>query len=181
MTRAMALAVLLAAGLLLLGGLTAGLQVRGLRRLTARKLVPSDERAYLRGRYRRRLVNGLLLAALGALLGGAYLSGMEARVDALAAPRPAGEDGEKPPMTDDQKALFRVWSLYWAGTVTVLACVVGLAGMDVVANRRYLHGQLKQLRDEHQTKLRRDLAVHRAQKEKHRGGITGQPLDGAGE
>ncbi len=181
MTRAMAVAVLLAAGLLLLGGLTAGWQVRGLRRLRDRKHVPSDERSYLRGRFRRRFVTGLLLSAVGGLLGGAYLSGMEARVDALATPRPAEPDGTKPPMTPEQQALFNSWRLYWAGTVLLLGGIVGLAVVDAVANRRYLHGQLKQLREDHQTKLRRDLAVHRAQKEKHRGGITGRPLDGAGE
>jgi hypothetical protein len=172
-------ALALAAVCLVLGGATAGWQVRGLRSLTRRKLVPSDERAYLRGRYRRRLLNGVLLAVLGGLVAGAFLSGLEERADALAEPRPADANGDKPPMTPEQKALFRLWSLYWGGTVLLLMAVVGLAGLDLVANRRYWHGQMRRLREEHQTKLRRDLAVHRAQKEKTRGGISGQKLDGA--
>ncbi len=179
MNRPMAVALALAAGLLLLGGLTGGWQVRGLRRLRGRKHVPSDERAYLRGRYRRRLVNGLLLGAVGGLIAGAYLSGMEARVDALGQPRPANDDGSKPPMSPEQKALFDSWRLYWAGVMLVVAGIVVVAVIDAFANRRYWAGQLRHLREDHQAKLRRDLAVHRAQKEKHRGGITGQRVDGA--
>ena len=181
MTQPTLVAVLFAGLLVGVGGLTAGLQVRGLRRLHGRRHVPSDERGYLRGRYRRRLVNGLLLGVIGGLIAGAFLSGMEARVDALAKPRPPAADGTKPPMTAEEQSLFELWQLYWAGVVLVLGGVVGLAVVDVFASRRYWYGQLRQLREEHQAKLRRDLAVHRAQREQTRGGITGKRVDGAGE
>ena len=179
MNRQTAIALVVAAVPLLLGGLSGWWQVRGLRRLRERKHVPSDERAYLRGRYRRRLVNGLLLMAAGGLLAGAYLSGMIDDIDALGQPRPVAEDGTKPPMTPEQEALFNRARMYVAGLILVVAAFLTVAVMDAFANRRYLHGQLKQLREEHQAKLRRDLAVHRAQREKHRGGITGRRLDGA--
>jgi hypothetical protein len=64
--------------------------------------------------------------------------------------------------------------------MVLLVALIGLACLDAVATRRFWYGQLKQLREEHQAKLRRDLAVHRAQKEKTRGGITGERVDGAG-
>jgi hypothetical protein len=175
-----AVALALASGLLLLGGLTGAAQVRGLRRLRDRKHLPSDERAYLRGRYRRRLLTAVLLGLVGGLIAGAYLSGLEARTDALTG-QPVPEGETRPPLTDAQRDQVRTWGLYWAGVIVLLITLIGLAVLDAVATRRFWYGQLRRLREEHQTQLRRDLAVHRAQREKHRGGITGRRVDGADE
>lgn len=173
-----AVALALAAGLLLLGGLTGTAQVRGLRRLRDRRHLPSDERAYLRGRYRRRLLTAVLLGLVGGLIAGAYLSGLEARTDALTG-QPVPDGQARPPLTDAQKDQVRTWGLYWAGVIVLVLTLIGLAVLDAVATRRFWYGQLRRLREEHQTQLRRDLAVHRAQREKHRGGITGRRVDGA--
>jgi hypothetical protein len=158
------LALALAGGLLALGLVTGAWQVRGLRRLAARPLVPSDERAYLRGKYRRRLLTAVILGVVGALIAGAYLSGMERQADALAAPRAAAADGAKPEITDDERRFVRLWGLYWIGVLVLVFSLVGLALVDVVATRRYWHGQLRHLREEHQAKLRRDLAVYKQAK-----------------
>lgn len=176
----MALALVLAAGLLLLGGFTGAAQIRGLRRLRELRHLPSDERTYLTGRYRRRLLTAILLGSVGVLIAGAYLSGLEARTDALT-DQPLPEGQSRPPLTDAQKDQVRTWGLYWGGVIVLLITLIGLAIQDAVATRRYWYGQLRRLREEHQTQLRRDLAVHRAQKEKHRGGITGRRVDEADE
>ena len=182
MNDAMTLALLLAIGLILLGLLTGGVQVRGLRRLAERKHVPSDEYAFLRSRYRRRLLTGIVLVAIGGLIGGAYLSGLERQADALGEPRDVAENEPKPPMTEEQKQLVRVWTAYWAGVLVLVFVLMGLAVMDSLASRRYWLEQYRQLREDHQTKLRRDLAVHKQQWEQARAGRLGNRLaDGDAE
>ena len=114
MNNTSAVALALAAGLVLLGVLTAAWQVRGLRALAERKHVPSDEYDYFRGRYRRRLVTAALLLSIGAMIGGAYLSGMAQAADQLGQPRADGDDQPEPEMTDDQKEFVRFWGAYWS-------------------------------------------------------------------
>ena len=170
-----------AAGLVLLGSATGYVQVRGLRALAARKHVPSDEQAYFRSRYRRRLLTGAVLVALGGLIGGTYLSGMERRADQLGKPRQQ-TDADKPKMTDAEKQFLRFWTGYWAVVLVLVFVLVGLALVDALATRRYWLTLYRQIKDDHQAKLRRDLAVYRQHKEQTRGGrISGNRLGGAEE
>ena len=167
---------LLAAGLVLLGAATGWFQVRGLRRLRARTHVPSDEYGYLRSRYRRRLLTGVLLAVVGGMIGGAYLAGMEAKVDELGEKQPAAApDAPKPKLTPDQKALLRFWGGYWIAVVLLVFGVLGLALSDALATRRYALGQYRVIREDHDAKLRRDLAVYKQQKQS---GVRGGRLGG---
>jgi hypothetical protein len=178
----MATALALAVGLILLGVTTGVFQVRGQRRLAARRHVPSDEFAYLRGRYRRRLLTAALLVAIGGMIGGAYLSGLERRADNLGEPKPG--EADQPPaqrkMTDDEKQLFRFWSGYWIIVVVLVFALTVLATLDAWSTRRYWLSQYRALREDHEAKLRRDLAVYRQQKEQTRGGrISGKRLGDA--
>ncbi|OWK37868.1 hypothetical protein [Fimbriiglobus ruber] len=177
-----ATATALAVGLILLGCLTGGLQVLGLRRLAARAHVPSDERAYLRGRYRRRLLTAAVLIVTGAMIGGAYLSGMEERAlqlgehhDPAVAP---DEAADKPGMTDAQKQFVRIWSVYWIVVVVLVFVLISLALVDATASRRYWLAQYRAIREDHQTKLRRDLAVYKQHMDQTRGGRFGNRLGG---
>ena len=178
MNDAAAVALVLAVGLVALGAATGYVQVRGLRALAARKHVPSDEHTYFRNRYRRRLLTAAVLVALGGLIGGAYLSGMERRADQLGAPRQADADpAEKPQMTDAEKRFVRVWGVYWILVLVLVFVLVGLAVIDALATRRYWLTLYRQIKDDHQAKLRRDLAVYRQHKEQTRGGrISGNRL-----
>lgn len=154
-------ALLLSAGLMLFGVITAWFQIRGRRRLKARPLVPSDEAAYFGQRYRRRLVNGALITTIGALIGGSYLTGLERRADDLKPDAVADASGEKPKMTDDQKMFVRLWAFYWVVVMVLVFAVLLLAFRDAWATRRYALGQFAHIREEHEQKLRRDLAVYR--------------------
>jgi hypothetical protein len=154
-----ATALALAGFLVLLGVGTLGWQVRGLRQLNSRPYVPSDERGYLTGRHRRRVLVGVLLTVVGVMIGWAYVSGMENRADALGEARPA--DAPKPPMTDAEKQFVRWWGGYWIVVLLLVMTIVGLAGADALATRRYWLAQYQELRDEHKAKLERDLALHR--------------------
>ena len=180
MNDASAVALVLAAGLILLGSATGYIQVRGLRALAARKHVPSDEHAYFRNRYRRRLLTGAVLVALGGLIGGTYLSGMERRADQLGEPRQQADadPADKPKMTDAEKRFLRFWTGYWAVVLVLVFVLVGLAVVDALATRRYWLTLYRQIKDDHQAKLRRDLAVYRQHKEQTRGGRFGNRLGG---
>lgn len=166
----MAVALAFAAGVVALGLLTGAAQVRGLRRLAARAHVPSDERAYLRARFRRRLLTAGVLVVIGLMIGGAYLSGLERATDALAAAPGADPDTPKPEMTPEQKDQFRVWVFYWTGIVVLAFALTGLAFLDALATRRYWLVVYKELRDDHQQRLRRDLAVYKQQVNETRNG-----------
>ena len=120
MTATTAVAYTLAAGLVVFGLLTAWFQLRGQAALRARTHVPSDELAYLRGRYRRRLLTGVLLVVIGLLIAGAFLSGLEPQIDALIASGEAADPETKPELTPEQKTLLKVWGGYW----TVVAVLV---------------------------------------------------------
>lgn len=174
-------AYLLAVGLLLFGGCTVWFQVRGMKALRARTHVPSDELGYLRGRHRRRLITGSLLALIGGLIAGAYLSGLEPQIDALKPPPPpaAGDDPDAEPvnqpkeMTPEQKRLVKTWVGYWVGVLVLVFAVLGFAFADAMATRRYAVQQYRILKEDHEAKLRRDLAVYKAQRDASRGGRGG--------
>lgn len=169
------------AGLLLVLGVVSGyVQVRGLRALAARKHVPSDEHAYLRNRYRRRLLIAGILVLVAGLIAGSYAFGFEQRVDQItAAKNAAKEKGED--VGEDDKFVLKVWGGYWVVVISLVFVLVALAVIDAWATRRYWHKIFREMRDEHHSKLRRDLAVYRQQKESRSGrfgrGASGPPVD----
>ena len=170
MTQAALVATVLAALLILFGAATIAFQVRGRRRLAARSHVPSDELAYFQARYRRRMITGILIVLIGALLAGAYATGLEPSIDALQNGEPAGEGAEPKEMTPEQKNLVRMWAGYWIGVILVVFAVLGLAFADAWATRHYALLQYRVMRDDHDRKLRRDLAVYKAQRDASRMG-----------
>ena len=64
-------------------------------------------------------------------------------------------------MTDDQKMFVRLWAFYWVVVMVLVFAVLLLAFRDAWATRRYALGQFAHIREEHEQKLRRDLAVYR--------------------
>lgn len=170
MTATTAVAYTLAAGLVAFGLLSGWYQFRGRAALHDRTHVPSDELAYLRGRYRRRLVTGVLLAVIGGLIAGAFLSGLEPQVDAPIASAEANDADPPPELTPEQKSLVKVWGGYWSVVVVLVLVVFGFAFADAMSTRRYALQQYRIIREDHEAKLRRDLAVYKAQQDSRRNG-----------
>jgi hypothetical protein len=168
MNQPAVIALLLAVPLLVLGTLSAMWQLRGLRSLKSRSHVPKDEFDYLRRRHRRRFVNGVIIAIIGAMIAGAYLSGMEARADRgrAAFEQAEGEaaEGDKPPPTPEEKRFFRFWSTYWIVVLVLAFALIMSASTDAWATRRYGMKIYREMRDEHRARLARDLAVFKQQK-----------------
>ncbi|CAN5296437.1 hypothetical protein BH11PLA2_BH11PLA2_40580 [soil metagenome] len=163
------IALTLAVPLILLGLGSGYYQIRGRRAFLTRKLVPSEEAVYLRGRYRRRLLAAGLMIVAGLLIAGAYLGGLEAHADALAAP---SADGNKKVMSPEVKQFLWIYELYWIGVILLGFALVSIAFVDAWASRRYWLIVYKQMKEDHQTLLRRDLAVYRQDREQrnNRGG-----------
>jgi hypothetical protein len=159
-----AVAFALAGPLVVLGAVSGYNQVQGLRVLAARKHVPADEYSYLRNRYRRRLLVAGILVLVGGLIAGAYLSGFEREADRIVEARKvanaAGGD-----VSDDDKFVLQLWGGYWVVVISLVFVLLALAVVDAWSTRRYWFKVLREMRDDHNTKLRRDLAVLRQQKE----------------
>jgi hypothetical protein len=168
MNQPVVVALLLAIPLLVVGTLSAVWQLRGLRILKNRSHVPQDEFDYLRRRHRRRFVNGVIIALIGAMIAGAYLSGMEARADRgrAAFEQADGEaaNGDTPPPTPEEKRFFRFWSAYWIIVLVLAFVLIMSASADAFATRRYGMKVYREMRDEHRARLARDLAVFKQQK-----------------
>ena len=188
----MAAVGLLLASILLALGIGSGLRQRWtLRRLRAEKYMPSDERAYLRRQARRRLVTSGVLLVIGGMIAGAYLSGMEARANAIADrqkradaqadptadPGRPPDDAAKPPPTEDEKRFVKLYGTYWIVILLLLFGTVCLAVFDFWSTRWYFMAQYRRIKADHESKLQRDLAVHRHTKENDRMGGRGKGTD----
>ena len=154
--------LILAAALVLVGLATAVRQRKALRALGDEPFLPADDRAYRRGQARRRLLTSALLLLTGAMIAAYYLSGMDARMDAIPERDKAG--GAANPQADADREFTRLVGFYWIAVMGLVFLAVCLAITDFWATRRYWMARYKELKADHETKLQRDLAVYRQQK-----------------
>lgn len=159
----MVVGLILAAVLVLAGVLTALRQRRVLRALAEEPFVPPEDLAFRRKMARRRTVTSGLLLLIGALIAGYYLSGMDARMDAIAE-RPRGAGGAAVPPTDEEKEFAKTVGFYWIGVMALVFVVMCAAVVDFYATRTYWLLRYREMKADHDTKLQRDLAVYRQQK-----------------
>jgi hypothetical protein len=158
----------LALVLVALGAGTVLRQRRTLRRLRDDRFLPGEDRAYLRGQVRRRVVISVLLVAVGGMIVGYYASGMDARLDAIGERKRADDPDRSPEQDEADKAFAKQVGYYWIGILGLLFAAVCVAVFDFWATRRYWMAQYKRIKTDHDTKLRRDLAVYRQQKDNDR-------------
>jgi uncharacterized membrane protein YgcG len=180
--------LLLAVCLVVFGVGTAARQRRTIERLREEKYLPSDDRAYLRGQVRRRLATSVLLVILGGMIGGAFLSGMEDRATEIGEQRQKGANPADDPgrpadprqPTEEERQFVRFWGGYWIAISILVFVVVCLAIVDFWATRRYWMAQYRLMKEDHQAKLQRDLAVYRQAKDNERlGGRGRRPRGGS--
>ena len=177
-----AVGLVLAFLLMALGVGTAYRQMTTRRRLREERFLPSDERSYLRGQVRRRIVVGVALLAIGGLIAGYYLSGMDARMDEIKDRRknllPA-DDGGRPDEVDPADKQFAKFVIsYWIGILCLVFVIACAAILDFWATRKYWMAQYRIIKEDHEAKLRRDLAVYRQAKDNDRmGGLGKKPDD----
>ncbi len=158
--------LILAAGLVLVGLATAVRQRRVLRTIADEPFLPAEDRAYRRGQARRRAATSGLLVLIGGLITGYYLSGMDARMDAIPERDKVGAapDAEPNPQADSDRQFTKLVGFYWIAVMGLVFLAVCLAVTDFWATRKYWMARYKELKTDHEAKLQRDLAVYRQQK-----------------
>lgn len=158
----MVIGLLFAASLLLLG-LGAGYrQIVGLRRVRAEPFMAAEDRTYYRRQAVRRLGISFLLLILSGMIVTFYASGMDARMDAIPERNKEGPESDAQDKAD--KEFTRQMAVYWIVVIGFLGVFVWLAVLDVWATRKYWMRRYKELKAEHEIRLRRDLALYRQQK-----------------
>lgn len=164
----MVVGLILAAILVLLGAGTAYRQAATRRRLRDERFLPSDDRAYLRRQVLRRHAVSVVLIAIGGMIGWYYLSGMDDRMNAIARIGPPAD--QNPPADQDpaDRDFAKLVAAYWIGVMGLVFVVACLAVVDFWATRRYWMAQYRLIKADHETKLRRDLAVYRQAKDNDR-------------
>jgi hypothetical protein len=177
-----AVGVILATILLLLGIGAGYRQVSSLKRVRAEPYMAAADRRYFRQQATRRLVISALLLLVGGMIFLYYLSGMDTRMDAI--PERNKAEGKPPPddpQAQDDKRFTRQVAYYWIAIILILGLVVGIAVLDVWETRKYWMARYREIKADHETKLQRDLAVYRQQKLNERVKGLKKPDDGTAE
>jgi hypothetical protein len=159
--------LILAFALFVFGVGTALRQRRTLARLREERFLPSDELAYLRGQVRRRLVTSAIVTFIGLMIGWTYLSGTEARATEIAE-RAKDTPEERREPSDEDKQFVRQYGYFWMAVLLLVFLAVMCAVFDFWATRRYWMAQYRIIKEDHEAKLRRDLAVYRQAKDNDR-------------
>ena len=154
------------AAVLVLLGVGAGLrQFTTLARVRTQPYMADEDRHYFRNQARRRLLASGLLIIIGLMIAFYYVSGMDARMDAIPErPKPEGQAAPNDPQAGADKEFTRLVGIYWIAVILLLGAVVGVALFDFMATRKYWMARYKEIKADHETKLQRDLAVFRQQK-----------------
>jgi hypothetical protein len=106
-----------------------------------------------------------LLVVIGGMIAFYYLSGMDARMDAIPERnKPDGQAAQDDPQAEADKEFTRQVGIYWIVVVLLLGVVVCVAMVDFIATRKYYMARYKEMKEDYETKLQRDLAVLRQQK-----------------
>ena len=135
-------------------------QLRNLRRLRGGEAIASDDRAYLMGQCRRRIVNSGLLLILAGMLAGDYFGGGLEELGRIATLKQLDPPQEP---TEADKDFVRTVAIYWIVFLVILFAVVVVAVADYSATSLYARQQLRRIRTEQSDLLERDLAMHRQQ------------------
>jgi hypothetical protein len=159
--------LILAAGLILAGAITALRQKRALRAIAGEQFLAEEDRRYRRGQAVRRMVTSGVLVVIGGMMGGYYLSGMDERMNNIPERNKIGappQEGEPDPQAEADKQFTKLVGFYWIGVLGLVFVVVCFAVFDFWATRKYWMARYKELKADHDAKLQRDLAVYRQQK-----------------
>jgi hypothetical protein len=133
-------------------------QILALRRLRSTEEMALEERAYLHGRARRRLVTSLLLLLLGLMLAGALIS-LEAPAHRLAQEQAAKErEGDTTPLAPEKRKFAQFYGWFWILFLLILMAVVFLAALDYWATRRYGIRQHRKIIDDRRAMIEREVS-----------------------
>lgn len=157
---------LLILGLVALAGFYAYRQLRLLWRLRQRVDLPSEEDDFYRKQARRRLINSGLMVMMAGLMV-ALMATLEGPAQELANRREQFTQEDAPPLTEQEKSLMRAYGGVVIALLVVLFVILFVAGLDVVATRRYARRQYRKLESDRRAMIERQVARLRSQRNGH--------------
>lgn len=142
-------------------------QIVQLRRLRSSEEMALEERAYLHGRARRRLVTSLLLLVLGLMLAAALIY-LEAPAHRLADEQAAKEQqGDRTPLAPEKREFAQFYAWFWILFLLILMAVVFLAALDYWATRHYGLRQHRKIIDDRRAMIEREVSRLRQERNGH--------------
>jgi hypothetical protein len=136
-------------------------QLATLRRLRERMETSSEEDVYLHQQARRRLVNSVLMMLLAIVLV-VFLVCLEGPMQRLVEEREKVAEGERVPLTPEQKSFAYLYYGFLIAFMLVLFAIVVIAAMDAWATRRFAVKQYRKLMED-----RRDMIERQAARLRH--------------
>jgi hypothetical protein len=149
-----------------LGGYYAWRQWQTLRRLRADAAMPDDERRYQRNQAWRRLAGAVLMLALAGLFVGMFFLEGPAN-ELLRQGEEARANEEQPQLDESQKDFVRVWVGYWVVLLLLLLGLIGIAGYEFFAIRRYSVRQMRHIQAERRAMIAEETARLRRERNGH--------------
>jgi hypothetical protein len=149
-----------------LGGYYAWRQWQTLRRLRADTALDDDERAFQRNQAWRRLAGAaLLLLIAGVFVSVLCFEGPAARLVK------AGEENaaldEKRPLNEPEKDFVRLYGGSVIVLLLLLLGLIGIAGYEIFAIRRYSVQQMRRIQDERRAMIASETARLRRERNGH--------------
>jgi hypothetical protein len=152
--------------LLALAGFSAWRQWQTLQTLEQSDL-SFEDRLFVRRQVRRRLWCAGLMVVLAGLL--ALSFALEGPANQLVEQGEAAHkrSGEPQPFDPEQQRFFHLWSGFWIVTLLVLLGIIVLAGLDLIAIRRYGRRHLRQIQADRRAMIQEEIARVRSQRNGH--------------
>jgi hypothetical protein len=155
--------VLIVMALQALGLYYAWRQRQVLRRLRDAAEMPPEEHAFLRNQAWRRLIGAVLLLVLSALFVGLLFLEKEA-ADLMNLGRQLVEANQQRELDPQERAFMRLYGGYTVAVLLVLLVVIGLAGYEIFAIRRYSVQQMRRIQAERRAMIARETARIRGER-----------------
>ncbi|GIW82298.1 MAG: hypothetical protein KatS3mg105_4105 [Gemmatales bacterium] len=156
------------------GGYFGWKQWKNLRRLRVPAGLDADERRYQIRQSARRLATCVLMVALGAMIAGSYLTGLNNRASTLRqAEEDAANDAEATAARAAQRRYLNFLSIYWICALIMIFAMMCLALFDLLEIRRFGLRRLSQMRTEQHEAIIKEAANWRKRQEEQNGEQNG--------
>jgi hypothetical protein len=157
------LIVVLTAGL---GGYYAWRQWQALRRLRADMTLDAEEVSFQRNQAWRRLAGSVLLLLIaGVFVGVLIFEGFAARLAQMGEVNAALD--QKRPLNEPEKDFMRLWGGSVIVVLLLLLGLIGIAGYEFFAIRRYSVRQMRRIQDERREMIASETARLRRERNGH--------------
>jgi hypothetical protein len=142
-------------------------QIQTLRALRIADDRSLEERAYSRKQAWRRLISSVLMVILAGLLAGSVAFTPSIRRIAAANEATADDTEKSASEIAEQNLTKFVFGVYWIAVLLVFLAILALAGLDLIAIRRYGQSQLLQIQSDRRAMIDQEIARFRRDRNGH--------------